>query len=101
MRGAGRLTLVSDGAPFDRRSPEGGTVRGVNRRQALAMAAGAAAAATNWASAARADEKSIRIGVLKFGTVSWMLDVLRRHRLDKEAGIRIEIVELAASQATQ
>jgi NitT/TauT family transport system substrate-binding protein len=43
----------------------------------------------------------IRIGVLKFGTVSWMLDVLRRHELDRAERVRIEIVELATNQATQ
>src|SRR5690242_2924428 len=43
----------------------------------------------------------IRIGVLKFGTVSWMLDVLRRHDLDRAERVRIEILELATNQATQ
>src|SRR6266478_5344350 len=65
------------------------------------MAVGAAAASRFPASAARAEGKAIRIGVLKFGTVSWMLDVVRRHRLDKEAGVRIDVVELAGAQATQ
>jgi NitT/TauT family transport system substrate-binding protein len=43
----------------------------------------------------------IRIGVLKFGTVSWELDVIRQHGFDSEAGIGIEPVPLATAQATQ
>jgi NitT/TauT family transport system substrate-binding protein len=39
--------------------------------------------------------------VLKFGTVSWMLDVLRRHGFDRSAGVAVEVVELASGQATQ
>jgi NitT/TauT family transport system substrate-binding protein len=43
----------------------------------------------------------IRIGVLRFGTVSWELDVIRRHGLDQAQGISLEPVEFAAAQATQ
>jgi NitT/TauT family transport system substrate-binding protein len=42
----------------------------------------------------------IRLGVLKFGSVNWELDVIRRHRLDHAEGIRVERVELATNQAT-
>jgi NitT/TauT family transport system substrate-binding protein len=50
---------------------------------------------------ARDADAPVRIGVLKFGTVSWMLDVLRRHGFDRAEGVRIEVVELASGQATQ
>ncbi len=43
----------------------------------------------------------IRIGVLKFGTVNWELDVIAHHGLDRAAGIRIAPVELAGTPATQ
>jgi NitT/TauT family transport system substrate-binding protein len=43
----------------------------------------------------------IRIGVLRFGTVSWEIDVIRHHALDTAAHIAIEPVELAAAQAAQ
>ncbi len=43
----------------------------------------------------------IRIGVLKFGTVSWELNVIREHGFDSEAGISIAALPLATSQATQ
>jgi NitT/TauT family transport system substrate-binding protein len=42
----------------------------------------------------------MRLGVLKFGTVNWELDVIRRHQLDRAEGIRVEWVELATNQAT-
>ena len=43
----------------------------------------------------------VRVGVLRFGTVAWELDVVRAHGLDRAAGIAVEPVEFAASQATQ
>jgi NitT/TauT family transport system substrate-binding protein len=45
--------------------------------------------------------RPIRVGVLKFGTVSWELDVIRQHGFDAASGIGIEPVLLATSQATQ
>ncbi len=42
----------------------------------------------------------LRIGVLKFGTVNWELDVIRRHGLDRREGVSITVVELANKQAT-
>jgi NitT/TauT family transport system substrate-binding protein len=43
----------------------------------------------------------IRVGVQRFGTVSWEIDVVRRHGLDAAAQIAIEPMELATAQATQ
>jgi NitT/TauT family transport system substrate-binding protein len=37
----------------------------------------------------------VRVGVLKFGTVNWELDVMRRHALDRAYGIDVETLELA------
>lgn len=42
----------------------------------------------------------MRIGVLKFGTVSWVLDVIAHHGLAKADGFGIEEVELASNPAT-
>jgi NitT/TauT family transport system substrate-binding protein len=42
----------------------------------------------------------VRIGVLQFGSVAWVLDVLRRYDLARAEGVRIEVVELASNQAT-
>src|SRR6516162_9403102 len=44
---------------------------------------------------------AIRVGVLRFGTVSWEIDVIRQHGLDTAAGIAVESVELAAAPAAQ
>ena len=49
--------------------------------------------------AARADPR-LRIAVLKFGTVSWVLDVIEHHDLDETFGIDIDKLELASNQAT-
>lgn len=44
--------------------------------------------------------ESLRVGVLKFGTVSWELDVIRRHGFDAAEGFAVEPVELASTPAT-
>lgn len=36
----------------------------------------------------------VRVAALKFGTVNWELDVIRRHRLDEKNGFRLEVIEL-------
>lgn len=72
-----------------------------DRRRVLTILGSMAALGAAPAFSAAEDEKPVRIGVLKFGTVSWMLDVLRRHRFDHAEGVRIEIVELASGLATQ
>jgi len=43
----------------------------------------------------------IRVGVLRFGTVSWEIDVIRHHALDTAAKIALEPTEFATAQATQ
>lgn len=53
------------------------------------------------AAAEAAPRPTVTVAVLKFGTVSWELDVIRRHRLDEAAGIELKILELAGNQATQ
>ena len=42
----------------------------------------------------------VEIGVLKFGTVSWILDTIQANGLDKAEGIELDIVPLASTQAT-
>lgn len=44
--------------------------------------------------------KKVSIGVLKFGTVSWMLDTIQRHGLDKAEGIELDVTPLASTDAT-
>lgn len=47
-----------------------------------------------------AEPAPLRIGVLKFGTVSWELDVIRQHKLDARHGVALQVVELANKDAT-
>ena len=42
----------------------------------------------------------ITVGVLKFGTVSWVLDTIHANGLDKAEGIELDVVPLASTQAT-
>jgi len=51
--------------------------------------------------AAAAAEPTIRIGSLRYGTLSWQLDVIANHGLDSKHGIRVEPLELAATPAAQ
>jgi NitT/TauT family transport system substrate-binding protein len=42
----------------------------------------------------------VRIGVLKFGTVSWELDTIKQHQLDNANGIELDVVDFAGEDAT-
>lgn len=49
---------------------------------------------------AAGNTESIRVGVLKFGTVNWVLDVVEHHQLAQQQSIKLEIVPLASKSAT-
>jgi NitT/TauT family transport system substrate-binding protein len=51
------------------------------------------------APAARAD--TLRAGILKFGTVEWLLDVIKQHKLDTQAGYELNTLALASNNALQ
>ncbi len=44
--------------------------------------------------------ETVRVGVLKFGTVNWELSALKTHKLDDEHGFDLEIVPFASEDAT-
>lgn len=48
---------------------------------------------------AAADLGTVRAGVLKFGTVSWELDVIKRHGLDAKEGFTLEVQDYAGNDA--
>jgi NitT/TauT family transport system substrate-binding protein len=50
---------------------------------------------------AAAQAPPVRVGVLRYGTVSWEVDVIRHHALDAAAHITVVPVELAAAPAAQ
>jgi NitT/TauT family transport system substrate-binding protein len=64
----------------------------------LALLICAIAGCASGESAHAADK--VKIGVLKFGTVSWALDTIQRNGFDKAEGIELEVVPLASTQAT-
>jgi NitT/TauT family transport system substrate-binding protein len=46
-----------------------------------------------------ADLGTIRIGVLKFGTVNWELDVIKHHGLDAKEGFSLEVTGFGGNEA--
>jgi NitT/TauT family transport system substrate-binding protein len=71
----------------------------ISRRGTLRLAAFGAAVLAGVEPGAAAAPK-VRVGVLKFGTVSWELDTLKQHEFDAANGIDLEIVEFAGEDAT-
>ncbi len=44
--------------------------------------------------------ETVRIGVLKFGTVAWELDTIKRHKLDEKYAITLDVQAFANENAT-
>lgn len=47
-----------------------------------------------------AEAPTVRVAVLKFGTVNWLLDTVQHNKLDEKAGVKLDIVPLAGKAAT-
>jgi NitT/TauT family transport system substrate-binding protein len=62
-----------------------------------ALAAVLAVSAAAPASAA----ETVRLAVLKFGTVNWELSTIQRNELDRKHGFALDVLELAGDQATK
>jgi NitT/TauT family transport system substrate-binding protein len=72
----------------------------ISRRETLRLAAlGTAAILASRPVSVFASAK-VRIGVLKFGTVSWELDTVKQHKFDAANGIDLEAVYFAGEDAT-
>lgn len=71
----------------------------ITRRKTLHLTALGVAAMLTATSTVRAAPK-VRVGVLKFGTVSWELDTLKHHKFDAANGIDLEVVYFAGEDAT-
>jgi NitT/TauT family transport system substrate-binding protein len=69
----------------------------ISRRAALVTSVSAAMAGKF----VRAAAPVVRIGVLRFGTIAWELDVIRRNAFGHADHIAIEAVEFATAQAAQ
>ena len=66
-------------------------------RRAL-LGAGIAATAL---SASASETASVRIGVLRYGTVSWEVDVMRHHALDSAAHVEVVLLKIALGVTTE
>jgi NitT/TauT family transport system substrate-binding protein len=67
--------------------------------RAVAFALSVLGAAVMAVAAQAADLGTIRIGVLKFGTVNWELDVIEQHGLDTAEGFDLEVTGFAGNDA--
>lgn len=47
-----------------------------------------------------APAETLRVGVLKFGTVNWELDTIIHHKLDAAEGVELQVLALASKNAT-
>jgi len=70
------------------------------KRRDLFRAAALAAAATFVSPRRGLAAGKVRVGVLKFGTVSWELDTLKHHGFDTANGVEVETVDFAGEDAT-
>jgi NitT/TauT family transport system substrate-binding protein len=71
----------------------------ITRRNAMKLAGVAGLAAVLPAGRALA-APGVRIGTLKFGTVSWELDTIKQHRFDAVNGIVLDVTYFAGEDAT-
>lgn len=72
----------------------------LSRRNVLQLAGYGAVAALAAPGPSLASAGRLRVGVLKFGTVSWELDTIKHHHLDTANGIDMEVVYFAGEDAT-
>ena len=69
----------------------------MRRRTLLALAAGAGLLLSLPAMAA--EPSVLKVGVLKFGTVNWELDVIKHHKLDEREGFTLEVQPFGGNDA--
>ncbi len=60
---------------------------------------GALAVVMMAATAQAADLGTMKVGVLKFGTVSWELDVIKAHELDRKEGFTLDVQAYGGNEA--
>lgn len=44
---------------------------------------------------------TFRVGALKFGTVDWLLDVIKAHKFDEREGFVLDVIDMASNSALQ
>ena len=71
----------------------------ISRRDVLIGCAVVGGFAVSPAGLLRAETAALRIGSVKFGSLSWVLETIRAEGLDKKAGLELEVIEVASNQA--
>lgn len=71
----------------------------LSRRKLGSLSLAILAAGLEWPALA-ADLPKIKIGVLKFGTVSWELNTIKHHGFDHANGIDLNVLDFAGEDAT-
>lgn len=93
-----RRVDVVDRGNFRSDHPFGGALGVAGRRVALALTASLLLLTVG--SGARA-ETNVKVGVLKFGTVNWELDVMKFNKYDKKQGINVEVVKYGSGNTAK
>nr|CAD6423982.1 ABC transporter substrate-binding protein [Rhizobium sp. Q54] len=73
---------------------------GISRREFGSLGLGLLATSVGFPAIGASDLPRIKVGVLKFGTVSWELDTIKHHGLDKKNGVDLEVLDFAGEDAT-
>lgn len=71
-----------------------------SRREFGGLTLGLVAASLGLPAIAASDLPRIKVGVLKFGTVSWELDTVKHHGIDRANGIDLDVQNFAGEDAT-
>jgi NitT/TauT family transport system substrate-binding protein len=54
-----------------------------------------------WGAASAQELRTVKVGLLRFGTVAWEIDTLRHHGLDQKHGITVTPAEFASNEAAK
>lgn len=73
---------------------------GISRREFGSLGLGLVATSIGLPAFGAPDLPKIKVGVLKFGTVSWELDTIKHHGLDQKNGVDVEVLDFAGEDAT-
>jgi NitT/TauT family transport system substrate-binding protein len=71
----------------------------IDRRRLLASAGAGLVAAAIPRSVRAAAAGSLRLASVKYGSLSWVIETIRALELDKKAGLKLDVVEVASNQA--
>ena len=73
---------------------------GISRRGFGGLGLGLLATSIGLPAFGAPDLPKIKVGVLKFGTVSWELDTIKHHGLDQKNSVDVEVLDFAGEDAT-